>query len=103
MSDDADDARGPASAPDNAHDNTHDDAAQERRWRETTYRRAVERAGEREARFTTSSQIEVEPLYTDANLADWSPDEALGFPGEYPYTRGAQPTMYRGRLWTMRQ
>ncbi len=77
--------------------------AEAQRWRETTYRRAVERAGERETRFTTSSEIEVEPLYTDADLADWQPAEALGFPGEYPFTRGAQPTMYRGRLWTMRQ
>ena len=77
--------------------------AEASRWRETTYRRAVERAGERQPSFTTSSEIEVQPLYTEGDLADWRPDEALGFPGEYPYTRGIQPTMYRGRLWTMRQ
>ena len=73
------------------------------RWREGPYRRAVERAGEREPRFTTSSEIETQPLYTEADLAEWRPADALGFPGEYPFTRGIQPTMYRGRLWTMRQ
>jgi methylmalonyl-CoA mutase N-terminal domain/subunit len=72
-------------------------------WRETTFRRAIERSGEREADFTTSSAIPIQPLYTRANLPGWNPREALGFPGEYPYTRGIQPTMYRGRLWTMRQ
>ena len=76
---------------------------EQRRWRETTYRRAVERAGERQPSFTTSSEFETQPLYTEADLADWRPAEALGFPGEFPYTRGIQPTMYRGRLWTMRQ
>src|SRR6188474_3376300 len=40
---------------------------------------------------------------TPADLAGWSPGEALSFPGEFPFTRGIQPTMYRGRLWTMRQ
>ena len=73
------------------------------RWRETTYRRAVEKAGEREPRFTTSSGIEVRPLYTADDLTAWNPEEVLGYPGEYSYTRGIQPTMYRGRLWTMRQ
>jgi methylmalonyl-CoA mutase N-terminal domain/subunit len=63
----------------------------------------VERAGERQPSFTNSSEVETQPLYTEADLADWRPAEALGFPGEFPYTRGAQPTMYRGRLWTMRQ
>ncbi|MFP5229781.1 MAG: methylmalonyl-CoA mutase [Acidobacteriota bacterium] len=43
------------------------------------------------------------PLYSADDLADFSPDTALGFPGEFPFTRGIQPTMYRGRLWTMRQ
>jgi methylmalonyl-CoA mutase N-terminal domain/subunit len=73
------------------------------RWRDTTYHRAVKRAGERQPTFTTSSEIETQPLYTEADLADWRPDDTLGFPGEFPYTRGIQPTMYRGRLWTMRQ
>ena len=72
-------------------------------WRATTYARAVAKQGERAAEFTTSSDIVVEPLYTAENLADWDPATALGYPGEYPYTRGGQPTMYRGRFWTMRQ
>ena len=72
-------------------------------WRKTTYRHAREKAGERQPDFATSSGIEVQPLYTAENRAEWSEREALGYPGEYPYTRGIQPTMYRGRLWTMRQ
>src|SRR6201997_3150765 len=44
-----------------------------------------------------------QPLFTLADLAAFSPDRDLGFPGEFPFTRGIQPTMYRGRLWTMRQ
>ncbi len=46
---------------------------------------------------------EIRPLYTPADLQDWDYDRDLGYPGEYPFTRGVQPTMYRGRLWTMRQ
>jgi methylmalonyl-CoA mutase N-terminal domain/subunit len=72
-------------------------------WRETAYRPAVAKHGERLPAFTTSSGIEVEPLYTAEQLAGWNPEEALSYPGEYPFTRGIQPTMYRGRLWTMRQ
>ncbi len=73
------------------------------RWRATVYEPAVRRSGEREPRFTTSSEYEVKPLYTDDDLAGWNAREALGYPGEFPYTRGVQPTMYRGKLWTMRQ
>jgi methylmalonyl-CoA mutase N-terminal domain/subunit len=51
----------------------------------------------------TTSRIEVRPLYTPADLAGGNYDRDVGFPGDYPYTRGVQPTMYRGRLWTMRQ
>ena len=51
----------------------------------------------------TSSGIEVRPLYTDEDLAGWDPAEKLGQPGSAPYTRGIYPSMYRGRLWTMRQ
>jgi methylmalonyl-CoA mutase N-terminal domain/subunit len=57
---------------------------------------------ERDALFTTLSGEPIKPLYTDADLpAD--PDTAIGHPGEFPYTRGVYPSMYRGRLWTMRQ
>ena len=58
---------------------------------------------ERKEKFTTLSGIPIDRLYTEEHLAGWAPDEALGYPGEFPYTRGIYPTMYRGRLWTMRQ
>ncbi len=51
----------------------------------------------------TSSHIKVQPLYTPADLEGWDYDRDLNYPGQVPYTRGAQATMYRGRLWTMRQ
>src|SRR3954451_17424020 len=51
----------------------------------------------------TTSHITVNPLYSPADLDGFDPDRDLGFPGQFPYTRGAQATMYRGRLWTMRQ
>src|SRR3954464_2486928 len=51
----------------------------------------------------TSSHIPIRDLYTEADLASWDYDQQVGYPGDPPYTRGVQPTMYRGRLWTMRQ
>jgi len=51
----------------------------------------------------TSSRIEVKPLYTPADVEHWDYDQQLGYPGQFPYTRGVQASMYRGRLWTMRQ
>ncbi len=58
---------------------------------------------ERKERFTTLSGLPLDRLYTEESLAGWNPEEALGYPGEFPYTRGIYPSMYRGRLWTMRQ
>lgn len=58
---------------------------------------------ERKAEFTTSSGIKVERAYDSSNVAGDDYDEKLGYPGQYPFTRGVQPTMYRGRYWTMRQ
>jgi methylmalonyl-CoA mutase N-terminal domain/subunit len=74
-------------------------------WRATTLRRALERAPERDALFETTSQIPLEATYTSEDLekAGWDERARLGYPGEYPFTRGIQATMYRGRLWTMRQ
>src|SRR6195256_6329076 len=63
----------------------------------------AKQAKERKQRFATLSGIPLERLYTEANLAGGDPEESIGFPGEYPFTRGIYPTMYRGRLWTMRQ
>jgi methylmalonyl-CoA mutase, N-terminal domain len=60
-------------------------------------------AKERRERFRTLSGLELEGLYTDESLAGRDPEDALGYPGEFPYTRGIYPSMYRGRLWTMRQ
>ncbi|PYX76709.1 MAG: methylmalonyl-CoA mutase, partial [Acidobacteria bacterium] len=51
----------------------------------------------------TSSHISVDPLYTPADLTGRNQEQDVGYPGEYPFTRGVQPTVYRGRLWTMRQ
>ncbi len=58
---------------------------------------------ERKQRFATLSGLPIDRLYTHENLANWDAEAALGFPGESPFTRGIYPTMYRGRLWTMRQ
>lgn len=72
------------------------------RWERETLAPALAKSPERKASFTTNSWIPAERLYTPAELpADY--EFKLGFPGEYPFTRGIQPTMYRGRLWTMRQ
>jgi methylmalonyl-CoA mutase N-terminal domain/subunit len=72
------------------------------RWERETYGEATRRAPERPVRFETLSGIPVQPVYTPEDLAGWSYDDKLGYPGEYPFTRGVYPTMYRGRLWTMR-
>ena len=69
-------------------------------WSKETLEPLKARFGERRERFETDSGLEIDPLYTSEDRAD---DEKLGYPGEYPYTRGIQPNMYRGRLWTMRQ
>jgi methylmalonyl-CoA mutase, N-terminal domain len=58
---------------------------------------------ERKERFTTLSGTPIDRLYTPDSLPNWNPEDALGYPGEDPYTRGIYPTMYRGRFWTMRQ
>jgi methylmalonyl-CoA mutase N-terminal domain/subunit len=73
-------------------------------WEEATLADAVKRVGERDVEFSTVSSLPIERLYTEEDLSEgWTAEEKLGFPGEYPYTRGVHPTMYRSRLWTMRQ
>ncbi|HIQ05950.1 MAG TPA: methylmalonyl-CoA mutase [Anaerolineae bacterium] len=72
-------------------------------WDEMTLKPFLERAPEREEQFETPSGIPVERLYTPADIAELDYGRDLGFPGEYPFTRGVYPTMYRGRFWTMRQ
>ena len=73
------------------------------RWRQTTRAAAMRGQTERRAEFRTTSDIPIADLYTPADIAGLDEDRDLGRPGEYPFTRGVQPTMYRGRLWTMRQ
>jgi methylmalonyl-CoA mutase N-terminal domain/subunit len=73
------------------------------RWEKTTLNKVISKAPEREPSFKTTSNIELKRLYTPPDVADIDYCNDLGFPGEFPFTRGVQPTMYRGRLWTMRQ
>jgi methylmalonyl-CoA mutase N-terminal domain/subunit len=75
----------------------------ETRWEEKTLKPALERSPERKELFTTLSGVPVERLYTPSDLADFDYARDLGDPGEYPFTRGIHRTMYRGRVWTMRQ
>ncbi len=77
-------------------------SAKKELWEQTVLQRALERSPERKPAFETPSGIPIARLYTPEDVElDYMRD--LGFPGEYPFTRGIQPTMYRGRLWTMRQ
>jgi methylmalonyl-CoA mutase N-terminal domain/subunit len=72
-------------------------------WEEHTLKRTLSRTPERRDTFETTSDIEVKRLYGPDDRDDKQYLERVGFPGTYPFTRGVQPTMYRGRLWTMRQ
>ena len=74
-----------------------------REWEEHTLKPSLARAAERPGPYADSSGAPVERLHTPADTAAMDYVRDLGFPGESPYTRGVQPTMYRGRLWTMRQ
>jgi methylmalonyl-CoA mutase, N-terminal domain len=78
-------------------------ATEERQWTdaERWYRDLYSATPERRAPFTTLSAEPVKPLYTPEDVGAF--EERIGFPGEYPFTRGVYPSMYRGRLWTMRQ
>jgi methylmalonyl-CoA mutase N-terminal domain/subunit len=73
------------------------------RWRATTRAKALAASPERRDAFATTSELPVDDVYTEASLGNWAGDSQLGLPGEYPFTRGVQPTMYRSRFWTMRQ
>jgi len=74
-----------------------------REWEEESLNPVLKKSPERMQEFTTLSGVPVERLATPENLEGWDPGEKLSLPGEYPFTRGPHPTMYRGRLWTMRQ
>ena len=75
--------------------------SERKNWEETTVKKVTDRFPERKETFVTGSREPVERLYTPSENDDQYLDE-IGFPGQYPFTRGVQPTMYRGRLWTMR-
>ena len=74
-----------------------------REWEEGTLKKILARFPERKKDFKTLSDLPAERVYTPVDTANLDHERDLGMPGEYPYTRGIQPTMYRGRLWTMRQ
>src|SRR3989475_10955140 len=73
-----------------------------KRWEDTTLRNALESLPERRKEFVTTSSRPLKRLYTPLDLGVKTDEERLGVPGEFPYTGGIHPTMYRGRLWTMR-
>jgi methylmalonyl-CoA mutase N-terminal domain/subunit len=73
------------------------------KWVKDVLEPAVKHVPERQSRFSLTSGIEIQPLYTPEDLGGIDPEESPGYPGEFPFGRGIQPTMYRGRLWTMRQ
>ncbi len=73
------------------------------RWEKTILHKTLSKSPEREPSFKTTSHIELKRLYTPLDVAGLDYCDALGFPGELPFTRGVQSTMYRGRFWTMRQ
>jgi methylmalonyl-CoA mutase N-terminal domain/subunit len=72
-------------------------------WLKKTLQPSIERFPEREEHFLTTSGFEIDDLYTPDDAEAFDYDQKLGYPGEFPFTRGIQPTMYRGRMWTMRQ
>ena len=72
-------------------------------WSENTLDPLRAKRPERKESFANSSGVEVEPLYAPDDVDPGAYGEHVGYPGEFPYTRGVQPTMYRGRVWTMRQ
>ncbi len=75
---------------------------QQESWESGVLKKTLDRSPERQPQFTTESGIPVKRVYTPLDLGDRDYTDDLGFPGEYPYTRGVYPTMHRGRLWTMR-
>ena len=72
-------------------------------WEDSVLKKALARSAERKERFETTSGIEIKRVYTSEDTQDGDYQDKLDFPGQYPFTRGVQPTMYRGRFWTMRQ
>lgn len=80
-----------------------DTSNSKREWQEKVLQPSIKRFPEREECFLTTSGIEIDDVYTPDDRQAFDYDQELGYPGEFPFTRGVQPTMYRGRIWTMRQ
>ncbi len=78
-------------------------ATRRKKWQDEELATSLRKSPPRLERFSTVSDEEIDILYTPDPLSNFDWEEDLGYPGQYPYTRGVQPTMYRGRLWTMRQ
>ena len=73
-----------------------------KRWEEETLQPILDRFPERQSQFITTSSESINRLYTPADLVDNNYTDSIGYPGQYPFTRGVHPTMYRSRQWTMR-
>lgn len=84
-------------------DDNEKNRAEKKRWEETTLKKTLEKFPCRKGKFTTLSGIELEDLYSPELVENIDYLSEVGFPGEYPFTRGVQATMYRGRFWTFRQ
>jgi methylmalonyl-CoA mutase N-terminal domain/subunit len=78
-------------------------SSSKKEWREKLFDPATSRAPERQSSFLTDSDLDVDVVYTPEDLPGFDYERDLSYPGEFPYTRGVQPNMYRGRIWTMRQ
>mgnify|MGYP005821808443 CR=1 FL=1 len=72
-------------------------------WEKNSYQKSIERNPERQSKFTSVSFRQIAPIYSPLNTELENYLEKINFPGNYPFTRGVQPSMYRGKLWTMRQ
>ena len=83
--------------------NSDNVAKAQQEWEDSVLKKALSHSPERRERFHTTSDIEIKRVYTNADTQADTYQDKLDFPGQYPFTRGVQPTMYRGRYWTMRQ
>jgi len=83
--------------------NGTDTAEQEKRWEQQTLEPALKKIPERDIPFTTVSGVPIKKLYTPADIQNIDFEKEIGWPGEYPYTRGIHPSLYRSKVWSMRQ
>jgi methylmalonyl-CoA mutase N-terminal domain/subunit len=103
MSNDVKTTKSVKTLPTQSFESVRKPSAAEREWEEKTLAPTLRKTPDRDADFTTVSSYPIRRLYTQADLAGWDAERDLGFAGQTPYTRGIHSTMYRGKLWTMRQ